>query len=167
MWFLTYGESGEGPYGVEDCTVESTGLAAGDFLSEICADASSAPGSAIRKYTEAPIRQGRLDSPWLGVVGGVVPGEIDYAKGLLAKAKVDLEEQTDARALERAGRVSWEKLVESAEEERGVKWEDALERHGDWTRDAILYLATHEAGKACRRWLGGYRGSSIKRQRWE
>ncbi|MCC7376749.1 MAG: hypothetical protein IT581_18965 [Verrucomicrobiales bacterium] len=79
------------------------------------------------------------------MVGGVVLGEVDYAKGLPAKAKVDLEEQTDARALERAGRVSWEKLVELADEERGVKWEDALERHGDWTRDAVLYLATHEA----------------------
>ncbi len=79
-------------------------------------------------------------------MGGVVLGEVDCARGLLAKAQVDLEEQTDARALERAGRVSWGKLVELAEEERGVKREDALERHGDWTRDAVLYLATHEAG---------------------
>ncbi|MCC7375208.1 MAG: hypothetical protein IT581_11195 [Verrucomicrobiales bacterium] len=76
----------------------------------------------------------------------MVLGDVDDAKGLLAKAKVDLEEQTDVRALERAGWVSWEKLVELAEEERWVKWEDALERHGDWTRDAVLYLATHEAG---------------------
>ncbi len=25
--------------------------------------------------------------------------------------------------------------------ERGVKWEESLERYGDWTRDAVLYLA--------------------------
>ncbi|MCC7373717.1 MAG: transposase [Verrucomicrobiales bacterium] len=102
--------------------------------------------AAVREYTEAPIRQGRLESPWIGVVGGAVLGEVEYAKGLLAKAKVDVDEQTDARVLVRAGRISWERLVAVAEAERGVKWEDALERHGDWTRDVVLYLAVREAG---------------------
>lgn len=80
------------------------------------------------------------------MVGGAVLGEVDYAKALLAKAKVDVEEQTDARLLVRAGGISWERLVGLAEAERGVKWEDSLERYGDWTRDAVLYLAVREAG---------------------
>jgi len=102
--------------------------------------------AAIRAYTEAPIRQGRLDNPWDGVVGGVVLGEISYAKELLAKAKANPEEQTEARELARAGRISWERLVGMAEARRGVKWEESLERHGDWTRDAVLYLAVRHAG---------------------
>lgn len=72
-------------------------------------------------------------------------GEVVYAKALLAKARVDLEEQTEARFLAGAGRISWERLVGLAEAERGVK-EDSLERYGDWTRDAVLYLAVREAG---------------------
>ncbi len=103
--------------------------------------------AAIRAYTEAPIRQGRMDSPWDEVVGGAVLGDVNVAKALLAKAKVggpgkvDPAEQTEARAVARAGRVSWERLVAMAEAERGVKWEESLERYGDWTRDAVLYLA--------------------------
>jgi len=67
--------------------------------------------AAIRTYTEAPIRQRRLDNPWDGVVGGVVLGKIPYAKALLAKAKANPEEHTEARELARAGRISWERLV--------------------------------------------------------
>jgi putative transposase len=102
--------------------------------------------AAIRGYTEAPIREGRLENPWHGVVGGVVLGDIDYAKALLAKASADPEEQTEARAVARAGRISWEELVEMAEVARGVKWADSVERYGDWTRDAVLYLAVRHAG---------------------
>lgn len=96
---------------------------------------------AIREYTEEPIRQGNMESPWNGVVGGVVLGEAAYAQELLGKAKAVPEEQTEARKLGRTGRMLWKELVSMAEAARGVKWEDLLERYGDWTRDAVLYLA--------------------------
>lgn len=73
-------------------------------------------------------------------------GEVEYAKALLAKAKVDVLEQTETRVLERAWRISWEWLVGLAEAEGGVKGEDSLERYGDRTRDAVLYVAVREAG---------------------
>jgi hypothetical protein len=48
--------------------------------------------------------------------------------------------------LSRVGRVPWETLVKWAEEEAEVKWEEALQQYGDWTRDAVLYLAVRYAG---------------------
>ncbi len=108
--------------------------------------------AAMRAYTEGPVRQGRLDNPWDRVVGGAVLGEVDYAKELLSHAKANPEEQTEARALARAGRVPWDTLVGWAEEERGMAWEDALNRHADWTRDAVLFVAVRH---------GGYRLSEV------
>ncbi len=106
--------------------------------------------AALRAYTEAPLRQGRLDNPWERVVGGVVLGDAAHAKQLLADARadarVDAGEPTEVRTLSRGGRVDWETLVKWAEEEAEVKWEEALERYGDWTRDAVLYLAVRHAG---------------------
>jgi putative transposase len=106
--------------------------------------------AALRAYTEAPLRQGRLDDPWDRVIGGAVLGDADHAKRLFAEAKADVrvnaQEQTEARKLSRVGRVPWETLVKWAEEEAEVKWEEALQQYGDWTRDAVLYLAVRYAG---------------------
>lgn len=102
--------------------------------------------AALRVYTEAPIRQGRLDNPWDRVVGGAVLGKADDAKRLLARAKANPEDQTEARVLGRTGRVPWATLVAWAEEERGVKWEEVFDRHADWTRDATLFFAVRHAG---------------------
>jgi len=41
--------------------------------------------------TEAPIRQGRLDNPWEGLVGGVVSGEARDAEEQLSLNRADPE----------------------------------------------------------------------------
>ncbi|MBL9134460.1 MAG: transposase [Verrucomicrobiales bacterium] len=102
--------------------------------------------AAVRAYTEAPIRHGKLEDPWAGIIGGLVLGDLDYAQDLLAKARANPDEQTEARALARATRIPWERLVNLAEKQCGMRWEQAIERHGDWTRDAVLYLAVRHAG---------------------
>jgi REP element-mobilizing transposase RayT len=102
--------------------------------------------AAVREYTEAPVRQGHVERPWDRLVGGIVLGELDYARRLLRRVKADPTEQTEARSLSRAKKVPWEVLVAMAEKERGVAWKDALERHGDWTRDALLYAAVRHGG---------------------
>jgi hypothetical protein len=66
-------------------------------------------------YTETPVRQGRLESPWERLVGGCVLGEVDYARECLQRAGANLEEQTDARRLVRSGRVAWDQWDEEAE----------------------------------------------------
>ena len=99
---------------------------------------------ALRAYTEEPIRQGRLENPWEGLVGGVVLGEVEYARGLMAGRKVNEEEQTEARRMRR--RVSWEEVVRATETVRGGKWDEWAERHGDLSRDGAMYVAVRHGG---------------------
>jgi REP-associated tyrosine transposase len=84
--------------------------------------------AALRVYTEEPVRQGRVASPWEGLVGGVVLGEAEYARRVMAGRKVNEEEQTEARRMRR--RVSWGEVVKAAETVRGGRWEEWAVRHG-------------------------------------
>ncbi len=75
-----------------------------------------------------------------------VLGDADYANRLLKQAEADVGEQTEARRLAHPGQIGWEQLVDWAEKETGVEWQEALVRHGDWTRDAVVYVAVKRGG---------------------
>jgi REP-associated tyrosine transposase len=98
---------------------------------------------ALREYTEAPVRQGRLDDPWEGLVGGLVLGGIQFAQKLIKKQKqaVDADEQTPARRMARVKRCSWEEMIRAAEELLGRKWTGMTTTYGDWGRDGTIYVA--------------------------
>jgi hypothetical protein len=100
--------------------------------------------AALKAFTEQPIRQGGLESPWEGLAGGVVLGDSGYARKLLAGRKVNEAEQTPARRLRR--RVRWEEVVRAAEKIRGESWAKWAERHGDWGRDGAIYVAVRYGG---------------------
>jgi putative transposase len=100
--------------------------------------------AALQAYTERPIRQGGLESPWTGLVGGLVLGEAEFARRLLGGAKVNQEEQTEVRRMRR--RVSWEQVVRAAEKIREDQWVRLAERHGDWSRDGAIYVAVRHGG---------------------
>lgn len=100
--------------------------------------------AALKAYTEQPVRQGTLESPWQGLVGGVVLGDSAYARKLLSGRKVNQEEQTAARRLKLGA--SWEVLVRAAEQIRGEPWDRWAERHGDWGRDGVMYVAVRHGG---------------------
>jgi len=80
-----------------------------------------------------------LESPWEGLVGGAVLGEKAYAQSLLSGRKVNEDEQTPVRSIK--PRMSWEQIVAAAEKIKGGAWRDWAERHGDWGRDAAMYVA--------------------------
>jgi REP element-mobilizing transposase RayT len=100
--------------------------------------------AALKAYTEQPIRQGVLENPWEGVVGGVVLGDSAYARTVLSGRKVNEEEQTPARRMRRRAR--WGELVRAAEKLRGKRWDRWAERHGDWGRDGVMYVAVRHGG---------------------
>jgi len=100
----------------------------------------------LRAYTEGPVREGRLESPWERLWGGLVLGDAEYAEELCRQTKADAQEQTQARRLGRIHRVAWRDLVTAAEKELGRKWSEMVMAHGDWGRDAVLYVATRHAG---------------------
>lgn len=100
--------------------------------------------AALKAHTEQPIRQGVMDNPWEGVVAGVVLGDSGYARKLLLGRQVNEEEQTPARRLRR--QTTWEGLVRAAEQTRGEAWDRWAERHGDWGRDGVMYVAVRHGG---------------------
>ncbi len=100
--------------------------------------------AALRVYTDGPIRQGKLESPWAGLVGGLVLGDAEFARRILAGCKVNEEEQTEARRMRR--RVSWEEVVQAGEKIRRSRWEDWADRPGDWGRDGAMHVAVRYGG---------------------
>ncbi len=101
---------------------------------------------ALREYTEAPVRQGRLERPWDRLVGGLVLGEEAFAQALFKGTQSEPDEQTEARRLQRIGRVSWESIIHAAEELRGRPWAEMLESHGEWGRAGAMYVAVRYGG---------------------
>lgn len=96
---------------------------------------------ALREFTEAPIRQGRLDSPWDGLIGGLVIGSQEFAQRVLKPSKN--ARPIDVRQFTRAHRMSWPQIVELAETALGRHWNELLTLHGNWGRDGTIYVAVH------------------------
>ena len=94
--------------------------------------------AALREYTEGPVRQGVFESPWVGLVGGVVLGTVAFAEKLRQQARGNPREQRALRANEHG--VGWEQIVAAVEQAKGESWNQFVERHGDWGRDAALWL---------------------------
>jgi len=103
--------------------------------------------AALIKYTEQPIRQGRMDSPWDRLVSGVVLGEKADAVALLNRAKRNPAGQAEKRrrAVARV-RPQWGAIVSAAESVLGRKWEEMTADYGDWGRDGTMAVATRHLG---------------------
>lgn len=100
--------------------------------------------AAIKRYTEEPIRQGGLESPWDDLTGGLVLGSKEFAQKVLSGKPINMEEQTPARLLQR--KAVWSEVVAATEKIRGESWTTICGRHGDWARDATLYVAVRQGG---------------------
>jgi REP element-mobilizing transposase RayT len=94
--------------------------------------------TALRQYTEQPVRQGALERPWDRLVGGVVLGSEIFARQLRKKLRANAREQPALRKLEQ--RLQWPDIVSVLEQVKGERWDDFSNRHGDWGRDAALWL---------------------------
>lgn len=93
---------------------------------------------ALRQYTEAPVRQGTLEGPWERLIAGLVLGSEAFVARLRQQVVGDRQEQTELRRLGQG--VGWEQIVRALEQARGESWESFGDRHGDWGRDAALWL---------------------------
>ena len=103
--------------------------------------------AALIKYTEQPIRQGRMDSPWDGLVAGVVLGEAAEAVALLNRAEKNPARQAEERRRAAARlRPEWVVIVRAAESVLGRTWSEMTEAYGDWGRDGTMAVATRHLG---------------------
>ncbi len=96
---------------------------------------------ALRRHVEGPIREGVVESPWDRLIGGSVLGSEEYVNQLRRQLKGNRREQPGVKALER--KIRWDQIVKSVEAVKGESWERFRDRHGDWGRDAALYLGRH------------------------
>lgn len=94
--------------------------------------------AALRQYTEEPVRQGGIERPWDRLVGGLVLGTESFARRLLRQVRVNKREQAAVRRLE--PRLRWAGIVSALEKVKGEAWSEFSGRHGDWGRDAALWL---------------------------
>jgi putative transposase len=107
-------------------------------LARLCGGSTEAERrAAIREYTEGPARQGLIEPPWKRLVSGVL-GSPSFAESVRQRARGNPREQQLLRAPTRA--TSWEEIVAALERTKGQSWNEFAERHGDWGRDAALWL---------------------------
>ena len=103
--------------------------------------------AALISYTEQPIRQGRLDSPWEGTVAGAVLGDADEAVALLRGTVKHPGRQAETMRQAAVGvRPGCSVIVQAAESLLGRKWEEMAARYGDWGRDATMAVAARHLG---------------------
>jgi putative transposase len=107
--------------------------------------------AALREYTEQAVREGLPERPWDRLIGGIVLGTEAFAERLRATVRGNQREQPMLRRLGRG--VSWEELVRALELVKGEPWGEFRDRHGDWGRDAALWLG-RRIGRMTLRELG-------------
>ena len=101
---------------------------------------------ALIAYTEEPLRQGCVESPWDRLVAGVVLGDEGAARKLLKGILANRAEQTPARRLARSSRPTWKDMVKATEAVLGRPWAEMTTRHGDWGRNGLMAVATRHLG---------------------
>jgi putative transposase len=113
-----------------------------DPLERLCGGRSRAERqAALRAYTEQPVRQGRVERPWDRLVGGLVLGREAFARQLWRRMAGSSREQAAMSAMRKlSAGLSWPQIVKALERAKGERWADFSERHGDWGRDAALWL---------------------------
>ena len=87
---------------------------------------------ALRTFTEAPIRQGVVESPWERLVGGVILGKEEESLRVLKEAGVDRQEQTAMRRGKVAARpdaTSWVATGRGGREGAGSQLRRSGPRH--------------------------------------
>lgn len=106
---------------------------------------------SFREYHEQPLREGRLESVWDGLVAGAILGSEDFVASLRPRLR-ELPSEVSQAATWRS-RVGWETIVKAVEAEWGEAWEAFRDRHGDLGRDVALYVGRRQ-GRMSLRELG-------------
>jgi len=73
-----------------------------------------------------------------------VLGSESFARQLRKNLRGNAREQPAVRKLEQ--RLQWPDIISALEQVKGEKWEEFSGRHGDWGRDAALWLGRRRGG---------------------
>jgi putative transposase len=94
-----------------------------------------------RKYVEAQIRNGRMESPWQEIRDQILLSSAQFARQVKKQALLNGHKDRWAREA-----LPLEKVIKTVETVRGAKWEQFRDKHGDNGRDLVLYLARRVTG---------------------
>ena len=94
--------------------------------------------SALKAYTQAAVLQGGVEPPWGRVVDGIALGSAAFVQKLRRAARGNCREQQSLRSSPAVA--SWPKIVRALEKAKDEAWDKFVNRHGDWGRDAALWL---------------------------
>jgi len=101
-------------------------------------------GRHYREYVELAVREGLRESPWDRLEAGVLLGSQEFVRRVKRFLKGNQREQPSVRQLQQ--RCRWEEVVHVVETLKQEPWERFRDRHGDWGRDAVLWLARRHCG---------------------
>ena len=103
---------------------------------------------AYRERIEGYVQQGVLEPGWSRTKGLLAIGSATFLEGIKRRAERMGREMAGKRTYRE--RVGFEDVIRNVEQEKGERWEDFCDRHGDWGRDLILWLARWTTGMTLR-----------------
>lgn len=101
-----------------------------------------------RRYVQEHVTRGEEPDGFEDLRGRLAFGAVEFQEKVRRMVKGVTEEQPQRRWLVRA--IPVERIVKLVEKKRGMSWEEFRERHGDWSRDLVLYLARRRSGLTLR-----------------
>jgi hypothetical protein len=117
-------------------------LTTGRVLEMLGAGTDQERREQYREFVELAAREGAKASLWARLVAGLVLGGREFVERMRGLASGDEQEQTELRRLKRRAKIG--EVVALVEGWKGAKWEEFRDEHGDWGRDAVLWL-----GRTC------------------
>jgi REP-associated tyrosine transposase len=126
----------------------SAWLSVAPVLSMLGGGSVKAAPHRYRQYVEAAVRDGLAESPWERLEAGVLLGSEEFVRQTKAMLKGNVREQPSLRQLRR--RCGLPQVIRVVEQLKAERWERFRDRHADWGRDAVLWLARRHCGMTLR-----------------
>jgi putative transposase len=104
--------------------------------------------AAYRRYVQEHVTRGSLPEAYEGAGGRLALGTREFQERVKQWVGRVTKEHTGRRQLDRT--VSVGRIVAVVERWRGERWSEFRDRHGDWGRDLVLYLARKRSGLTLR-----------------
>ena len=103
---------------------------------------------AYRERIEGYVRQGVMEPGWSRTKGLLAIGSAAFLEGIKRRAGQMGRELAGKRVYRE--QVRFDAVVRRVEQEKGERWEDFRDRHGDFGRDLVLWLARWTTGMTLR-----------------
>ena len=120
-----------------------------------CAKKGTDPKRECREWLEDYIRQGVEEKALSKLTAALVIGSAGFKAGIRKRVLAKAGGRTDERKWRRM--LPFSEVVKAVSQVKREKWDDFVNRYGDWGRDLAIYVARQRCGLTLRE-IGGYTG---------